>query len=205
MTKAASGRPQLVLASASPRRLALLKQIGIEPDLIVPADADETPHSGETGPQLALRLAQLKARSVASKHPDDFVLAADTVVHVGRRILPKAETIEQAEDCLHLLSGRSHQVVTGVCIIAPGGRQADRAVATRVKLKRLSDEEQQTYLKSKEWQDKAGGYGVQGRAGGFVSSLSGSYTGVVGLPLYETQSLLLGLGYRSATAGGGND
>lgn len=200
MTRAAHARPRLVLASASPRRLDLLKQIGLQPDEIVPADVDETPQPGETGPQLAARLAVIKADAVASSHPDDYVLGADTVVHLGRRILPKAETEEQAAACLALLAGRAHHVVSGISLTGPNQRRSQRTVATRVRFKRLSDHEMQTYLQSGEWRGKAGGYAIQGLAAGFVSHLSGSYSSVVGLPLFETRALLEGMGYRPTGA-----
>ena len=189
-------RTPLVLASASPRRLDLLAQVGVAPDRVDPADIDETPLRDETPRRHALRLALEKARAVALRSPDAIVLAADTVVAVGRRILPKAETPEQAAYCLKLLSGRNHMVLTGVAAIAPDGREASRLVETRVQFKHLSDQEQAEYLAGGEWNGKAGGYGVQGVAGGFIIDLHGSYTSVVGLPLYETLNLLTGLGYR---------
>jgi septum formation protein len=189
-------RTPLVLASASPRRLDLLAQVGVAPDRVDPADIDETPLRDETPRRHALRLAVEKARAVAPRSPGAIVLAADTVVAVGRRILPKAETPEQAAYCLKLLSGRNHKVLTGVAAIAPDGREASRLVETRVQFKHLSDQEQADYLAGGEWNGKAGGYGVQGVAGGFIIDLHGSYTSVVGLPLYETLNLLSGLGYR---------
>ena len=185
----------LILASASPRRRDLLQQIDITPDLTRPADIDETPEPGELPRALAARLARDKARAVAARETG-FVLAADTVVACGRRILPKTETPRQAGECLALLSGRAHQVFTGLTVIAPDGREAQRRVMTRVKMKRLSHSEIAAYLSSGEWQGKAGGYAIQGRAGAFVSHLSGSYSAVVGLPLYETRCLLDGLGWR---------
>lgn len=190
-------RPPLVLASASPRRLELLAQVGIVPDQVLPADIDEREHSGETPRRLALRLASEKVQAVTPRAAGAFILAADTVVAVGRRILPKAETEAEARACLELLSGRSHRVFTGVAVIAPDGRLASRLVETRLTFKRLSPAERDHYLASGEWRGKAGGYGVQGRAAAFVIDLHGSYTSVVGLPLYETLCLLEGLGYRS--------
>ena len=187
-------RPDLVLASASPRRSELLRQVGVEPDRIVPADIDETPLKKETPRLLALRLAVAKARAVAA--PGAYVLAADTVVSVGRRVLPKAETEAEARACLQLLSGRNHRVGTAIAVIAPDGRAGSRLVESRVAFKRLTDAEIEAYLASGEWKGKAGGYGVQGRAAAFVTDLSGSYTGVVGLPVYETLCLLQGLGWR---------
>lgn len=189
-------KARLVLASASPRRLDLLRQVGLEPDLIDPAHIDETELKGETPRRLAVRLALGKAQSVAQRQRDAFVLSADTVVAVGRRVLSKAETEAQARDCLALLSGRGHRVYTGLCVIAPDGRVAERLVETRLTLKRLSHVEIEDYIAGGEWYGKAGGYGIQGRAGGFVIELQGSYPSVVGLPLYETLCLLEGLGYR---------
>jgi septum formation protein len=191
-------QPSLVLASASPRRLDLLAQVGVTPDRVDPADIDETPLRDETPRLHALRLAREKARAVAARAPGDFVLAADTVVAVGRRILPKAETEDQAIKCLALLSGRNHMVLTAVAVIAPDGREASRLVETRVQVKLLSDTEKADYLAGGEWRGKAGGYAVQGVAGGFIIDLHGSYTSVVGLPLYETLNLLRGLGWKAS-------
>jgi septum formation protein len=184
----------LVLASASPRRLELLRQVGIEPTRTLATDIDESPLRDETPRRLALRLAQAKA--VAAKAPGAFVLAADTVVAVGTRVLPKAETEEEARRCLALLSGRPHKVLTAVAAMSPEGRIASRLVETRVRFKRLTAGEIDAYIDSGEWRGKAGGYGVQGRAGVFVTELQGSYSAVVGLPLYETVCLLQGLGWR---------
>ena len=189
-------RTPLVLASASPRRLDLLAQVGVVPDRVDPADIDEAPLRDETPRRHALRLAVEKARTVVPRSAGCLVLAADTVVAVGRRILPKAETPEQAAYCLKLLSGRNHLVLTGVAVIAPDGREASRLVETRVQFKHLSDAEKADYLAGGEWRGKAGGYGVQGVAGGFIIDLHGSYTSVVGLPLYETLNLLQGLGWK---------
>jgi septum formation protein len=188
---------RLVLASASPRRLALLRQVGLEPDHVEPAELDETPHPKETPRELAKRLAAAKAQGVARLHPTAFVLAADTVVSVGRRVLPKVETDAEARACLELLSGRAHRVLTAVCVSAPDGRQAARLVESRVRFKRLPEAEIAAYLASGEGRGKAGGYAIQGRAGAFVTELQGSYSAVVGLPLYETMNLLQGLGYVS--------
>jgi septum formation protein len=191
-------QPSLVLASASPRRLDLLAQVGVTPDRVDPADIDETPLRDETPRRHALRLAREKARAVASRASGDFVLAADTVVAVGRRILPKAETEDQAIKCLALLSGRNHMVLTAVAAIGPDGREASRLVETRVQVKQLSEVERADYLAGGEWRGKAGGYAVQGVAGGFIIGLHGSYTSVVGLPLYETLNLLRGLGWKAS-------
>jgi septum formation protein len=187
---------RLVLASASPRRLDLLRQIGLAPDAVIGAELDETPLPRETPRLLALRLARAKADLVAARQPGAFVLAADTVVAVGRRVLPKAESDAQVAACLTLLSGRAHRVLTAVAAAAPDGRRAERLAETRVTFKRLTVEETRGYLESGEGLGKAGGYAVQGRAGGFVTQLQGSYPAVVGLPLYETLNLLRGLGYR---------
>ncbi len=187
--------PALILASASPRRKDLLAQIGVEPDLILPADLDETPQKSELPRPYALRLAIEKADAIRALHPDGIILAADTVVACGRRILPKTEEEPEARACLELLSGRAHQVMTGVAVLPETGPALSRLVVTRVKLKRLSRSEIDGYLASGEWRGKAGGYGIQGRAGALVQSLSGSYTGVVGLPVFETRNLLEGAGY----------
>jgi len=202
------GRPVLVLASGSPRRLALLAQVGIAPDRLMPADVDETPGRRELPRTLARRLARTKAevalsRLAAEGVADALVLAADTVVAVGRRVLPKAETFEEAEDCLALLSGRAHRVFTAVCLAGPRGVR-ERLVDTRVRFKRLSRSETDAYLATGEWQGKAGGYAIQGFAGGFVVNLVGSYQSVVGLPLAETLGLLEGAGYpvRAGWTGG---
>jgi septum formation protein len=186
---------RLVLASASPRRLDLLAQIGISPDLVEAAEIDETPLNSETPRLLANRLARAKVAKVAELHPGAFVLAADTVVAVGRRILPKAESPDQVRGCLGLLSGRAHKVLTAVAVQAPDGRHAGRLTETRLHLKRLTSREVDAYVASGEGLGKAGGYGIQGRAGAFVMSLEGSYPSVVGLPLYETVNLLTGLGF----------
>jgi septum formation protein len=188
--------PRLVLASASPRRLDLLRQIGLVPDAVEAAELDETPQSDETPRRLALRLAEAKAAHVAARSPQAYVLGADTVVAVGRRVLPKAVDADEVRRCLALLSGRAHRVLTGVAAVAPDGRTTSRLVESRVHFKRLSDADVEAYLACGEGIGKAGGYAIQGRAGALVISLQGSYSGVVGLPLYETANLLAGLGYR---------
>jgi septum formation protein len=188
--------PILVLASASPRRLELLRQIGIVPDAVDPADIDETPRRGELPPGHALRLAEAKARAVAPRHPGAFVLAADTVVACGRRILPKAEDAATARACLNLLSGRRHRVYGGIALVTPAGEIALRRVMSQVGMKRLSREELDAYIDGGEWQGKAGGYAIQGGAAALIPWISGSYSNVVGLPLYETAQLLAGRGYR---------
>jgi septum formation protein len=185
----------LILASASERRADLLRQIGIAADRIDPAEIDETPARGEPPRALALRLAEAKARAVALRHPGAYVLGADTVVAAGARILPKAETEAEARQCLRVLSGRRHRVHGGVALMAPGGRGARRHVVTTVAFKRLEPAEIDRYVASGEWRGKAGGYAIQGRAGAFVRQVQGSYSNVVGLPLYETVALLRGLGF----------
>jgi septum formation protein len=186
----------LVLASASPRRLELLRQVGVEPDLVDPADIDETPLNEETPRRLVARLALGKARAVAERRPDAYVLAADTIVAVGRRILNKPTDEADARRMLELVSGRAHRVLTGVAVIAPDGRVGQRLSETRLQFKRLTKGEIDAFIASGEWRDAAGGYKIHQRAGAFCLSLSGSFTGVVGLPLYETLALLEGLGYR---------
>ncbi len=194
-------KPTLILASASPRRLQLLQQVNIQPDHLMPADIDETPHRKELPKDLVRRLARTKAdvcaRMAKREQKDDhaYILAADTVVARGRLSLPKAETINQASDCLRQLSGRSHRVYTAVCLITPGGKVVNKLVETRIRMKRLSSVENEAYLASGEWRGKAGGYAIQGLAGAFVIKLIGSYSSVVGLPLYETVNMLSGEGY----------
>jgi septum formation protein len=192
---------KLVLASASPRRLQLLERVGLVPDLLNPADVDETPLKRETPRRLSIRLAEEKARAAAAMPQvkalgsNVFVLAADTVVGLGRRILPKAETVEEVRDCLTMLSGRSHWVYSTVCLIGPRGRSTSRCSETKVRFKRLSREDLESYIGCDEWRGKAGGYAIQGRAEAFVRMLTGSHSGVIGLPLYETVHLLEGAGY----------
>ncbi len=185
-----------MLASASPRRLALLRQIGIEPDRVDPAGIDETPEQGEIPADHAARLAAAKARAVMPRHPGAFILAADTVVACGRRILPKAQDEATARRCLELLSGRRHRVHGGLALVGQDGVLTLHRVDSRVAFKRLSEVEIRDYLASGEWHGKAGGYAIQGRAAALVPWISGSYSNVVGLPLYETAQLLAGRGYR---------
>jgi septum formation protein len=208
-------RPQLVLASASPRRLALLEQIGLKPDRLLPADRDETPLKNERPRDLARRLAREKAQAarlalareagaeeagaeegaqqVGSR--DAFIIATDTLVALGRRILPKPEVVDEAAQCLRLLSGRAHRVYTAVTLVTPGGGFRERLSETRIRFKRLSNADIEAYLASGEWRGKAGGYAAQGLAGSFIVKLIGSYSGVVGLPLNETAALLGGEGF----------
>lgn len=193
-------RAPLILASASPRRLALLRQVGIEPTVVAPAGLDEAPRARELPADYARRMAREKAEAVARDHANAFVLAADTVVALGRRILPKAEDEASARTCLERLSGRRHRVLGGLALIAPDGRRAERLVATVVTFKRLEAREIAAYLASGEWRGKAGGYAIQGRATAFVPRLNGSYANVVGLPLVETLALLTGLGYAAPDA-----
>lgn len=185
---------KLVLASASPRRLDLLRQIGVIPGAVDPADVDESPLKDELPAPHAARLAEEKARAVARRHPGLYILAADTVVACGRRILPKAEDERTARRCLDLLSGRRHRVHGGLCLLTPEGRAHSRLVTTSVAFKRLDHGEVAAYLASGEWHGKAGGYAIQGLAALYVRQIIGSYSNVVGLPLYETGGLLKGLG-----------
>jgi septum formation protein len=195
------GRPKLVLASGSPRRVMLINQAGIEPDALRPTEVDETPKRGELPRACANRLARTKAAAAMEvvRRDDElkgaYVLAADTVVAVGRRILPKAELLDEAAQCLRLLSGRNHRVYTAICLVTPSEAFRQRLVETRVRFKRLSQEDIEAYLASGEWRGKAGGYAAQGIAGSFMVKLVGSYSNVVGLPLYETTTLLAGEGY----------
>ncbi len=191
----AAAVPPLVLASASPRRRELLAQIGLVPAAIDPAAIDEAPARDELPPALAKRLARAKAEVAAVRHPHAAVLAADTVVACGRRLLPKAETEADARSCLDLLSGRRHRVYGGVCLLAPDGRAAVRLVVTAVVFRRLTEIDIGRYLDSGEWHGKAGGYAIQGRAAAFVRAINGSYTNVVGLDLFTVANLLRGIGF----------
>jgi len=194
-------RPKLVLASASPRRLMLLSQVGITPDALRPASLDETPRRGEMPRALAARLARAKAEAARDQIANDreladaFVLAADTVVAVGRRTVLKPSTVDEAVAALELLSGRAHRVLTAICLFTPDDRERVKLVDTRVRFKRLAREEIEAYIASREWRGKAGGYAIQGLAGCFVQKIIGSYTSVVGLPLTETVALLTGEGF----------
>ncbi len=189
---------RLVLASASPRRLDLLARIGVEPDAVIPADVDESVPKGELPREHALRLAREKAQAVAAKEPDALILAADTVVAVGRRILPKVEDEETLRACMRLLSGRRHRVITGVALVVPGAGVRDRLVETMIAMKRLSDEEIDHYASHGEWRGKAGGYALQGYGEVYVRHIAGSYSNVVGLPLAETRLLLKSAGFPIA-------
>ena len=185
--------PPLVLASSSPRRLMLLAQLGITPVRVVSPDIDESPLPQELPRPYAQRMARAKAMAISE--PGCFVLAGDTVVAVGRRILPKAETEAEARSCLSLLSGRRHRVLTGIALTTPDGRVLERLSETIVTFNRLTSEQTEAYVASEEWRGKAGGYAINGLAASFVRFLSGSYSGVVGLPLFETAQLLRGCGW----------
>jgi septum formation protein len=189
---------KLVLASASPRRLDLLARIGVVPDAVVPADVDESVPTGELPRDHALRLAREKALAVAAKEPDALVLAADTVVAVGRRILPKVEDEATLRACMKLLSGRRHRVLTGVALAVPGHGLRERLVETMIAMKRLGDDEIDHYAAHGEWRGKAGGYALQGYGEVYVRHIAGSYSNVVGLPLAETRMLLKSAGYAIA-------
>jgi septum formation protein len=198
---ASAFRPKLVLASASPRRLALLEQAGITPDALRPATIDESVTKGEVPRHIVRRLARAKAEAAKRLIRGDkdyekaFVLAADTVVAVGRRVVGKAELEHEAGDALRMLRGRAHRVHTAICLLTPDDRWRERVVETRIRFRNLSNEEIGNYLASGEWKGKAGGYAIQGIAGSFVVKLVGSYTNVVGLPLTEVVSLLQGEGF----------
>ncbi|MDY0009930.1 MAG: nucleoside triphosphate pyrophosphatase [Bdellovibrionales bacterium] len=196
----AKSRPQLVLASASPRRLDLLRQMQITPDTVAPADIDETPRKGELPLVYAQRIAAEKARAVAPLYPQAVILSADTVVACGRRVLPKAETEGEARACLALLSGRRHRVISAVSVIGADGTQHTRPVTSTVKFKRLSATEIESYVASGEWKGKAGGYAIQGIAAAYIPFISGSYTAIVGLPVAETVQMLINAGYKKDEA-----
>ena len=185
----------LILASASPRRLALLAQIGIAPSSVIAADIDETPLKNETPQTYAKRVALEKARAVATKNPDAVVLAADTVVACGRRILPKAEDAATAQLCLELLSGKRHRVLTAICII-DAGKTREKTVVTHVRMKHLTAAEITAYVASGQWQGKAGGYGIQGAAEAFIPWINGSFSNVVGLPLAQVATMLEAFGIK---------
>ncbi len=196
MPQGQTGPRTLVLASGSPRRLELLRQIGIDPDLIDPPHIDETPRRAEAPQAYAGRMAREKLAAIAARHPGAWVLAADTVVACGRRILPKAETEELARDCLKLLGGRRHRVLGGIALAAPDGRTATRLATTSVAMKRLTAAEIAAYLATGDWHGKAGGYAIQGRAAAFIPWINGSYSNVVGLSLSDVAGMLAGLGWR---------
>lgn len=192
-----SAKQTLILASASPNRLQLLESIGLAPDVVCPADIDETPIKGELPAIYAKRVAVAKANKVRGENPDSFIIAADTIAVVGQRIIGKADDEAGARKTLKLLSGRRHRVYSGLCIINPEGVTRSRLVTTIVKFKKLEQDELDSYIASKQWVGKSGCYGIQSRAGGFVEWINGSFSNVVGLPLAETKSILRGLGYKS--------
>ncbi len=187
---------KLILASASPRRLDLLTRIGVTPDAVTPADIDESPHPREIPLDYARRMSAEKAATITNTHPGCFILAGDTVVAVGRRILPKTETEQEARDCLALVSGRRHRVLSAVSLVRPDGSVRHRLSETIVTFKRLEAREIDAYIASDEWRGKAGGYAIQGAAEALIRRIAGSYSGVMGLPLYEVRTLLLSGGYR---------
>lgn len=188
-------RNKLILASASPRRLQLLQQIHIEPDEVLPADIAEDPHTNEKPKDLALRLAKEKAETISKTQKDVYILAADTVVGCGQKILDKAEDKEYARHCLEALSGRRHNVYGGIALITPENKLIARCVNTLVQFKRLTDLDIETYLQSGEWKGKAGGYAIQGMAESYIKYIRGSYSNVVGLSLYDTMRMLDGTGF----------
>lgn len=188
-------RNKLILASASPRRRDLLQQVGIIPDQIIPANIDETEKKGELPRPYALRMTLEKGQKISAAHPDSFILSADTVVAVGRRILPKAETEQQAQFCLKQLSGRRHRIYGGICLITPEGQEITRVVETVVTFKRLSSQERQAYLTSREWEGKAGAYAIQGLGAALIPRINGSYSNIVGLSVSDTIAMLEGSGY----------
>ncbi|MCE7886942.1 MAG: septum formation protein Maf [Alphaproteobacteria bacterium PRO2] len=192
-----SVKNNLILASASPRRADLLKQVHIIPDKIIAAEIDESPLKGEVPRDLAMRLAAAKAHAVHEKNPGAFILAADTVVACGRRILPKAENPKDARECLELLSGRRHHVYGGIALLTPQGKLIRKLSDTVVQFKVLQAEEIENYIAGNEWRDKAGGYAIQGLAAAFIKSIRGSYSNVVGLSLYDTMQILNGAGYSA--------
>ncbi len=188
-------KPLLILASASKGRLELLRSIGLEPDIIAPADIDETPQKNELPSDFVKRISQEKALTIQKTHPNSFIIAADTIASCGRRIIGKVDNENDARKTLELLSGRRHKVITGICIINPEGTIKNRVITTTVKFKRLEKKELDRYLKSEEWRGKSGCYGMQTHAGGFIISINGSFSNVIGLPLVETKNMLLGLGF----------
>lgn len=186
---------QLILASQSPRRKHLLAEAGITADHVIAADIDETPIKNEKPADYVLRMAKEKAHAVVSKQDGQFILSADTAVICGRRILPKAETKEEARRCLELLSGRSHRVYGGICLYLPDGGWRTKLSVSRIKFRILNSKDKHAYLQSGEWQGKAGGYAIQGRAGLYIRQITGSYSNIVGLDMHKVAGLLLGAGF----------
>ena len=189
-------QPEFILASASPRRLDLLSRICVTPDRTIPADIDETPAPAEKPADYARRMSAQKAAVIAAEHKDAFILSGDTVVAVGRRILPKTETEDEARACLKLMSGRRHRVFSAATLVAPDGTARHKLSETIVSFKRLEQREIDAYIASGEWQGKAGGYAIQGAAEALIKRIAGSYSGVMGLPLYEVRTLLISSGYK---------
>jgi len=187
--------PHLVLASASPARKGLMETIDLIPDEILPTNIDETPNKRENAKDYVIRIALEKAQTAAAQCPNSYIVAADTIAETGKKIIGKANNVEEARKTLTTLSGQRHRVYTGLCVITPEGKEATRRVCTTVKFKRLNDDELQAYLDSNQWQGKSGCYGVQSRGGGFVEWMNGSYSNVIGLPLVEVRNMLGGLGY----------
>lgn len=188
---------KLILASASPRRVELLRQVGIIPDAVIPADIDETPLKGETPKAMVVRLAREKAQTVAANHKDAFIIGADSTVALGMRMFGKAQSDDEARSFISKLSGRTHKVYGGICVIVPGGKTITRCVVTSVKFKRFADAEIDAYVRTREWDGVAGAYRIQGRAGGFITSVQGSYSNIIGLSLYDIMNILGGNGYRA--------
>jgi len=194
-TQAHATKQKLILASASPNRLELLKTIDLTPDAVIPADIDETPLKNELPKDFVLRVAREKAEKIAKTEKNAYIITADTIACVGRTIIGKAYNEADARKTLQKLSGRKHRVYSGVCVIAPNGKISNKRILTYVKFKPLSDSELDIYIASKQWEGKSGCYGIQSRAGGFVESINGSFSNVVGLPLVETKNMLIGLGF----------
>ncbi len=189
---------KLILASSSPRRKELLAQIGITPDKIIPADIDETLLPNELPRTFALRLSKAKAEKIAFAHPDNFILAADTVVAAGRRVLDKPKDADDARRILEVLSGRRHKVLGGICVIAPNGKIFHRLCETVVSFRRLSKADIEAYIEGMDWEGKAGGYAIQGLAATYVKFISGSHSNIIGLSLYDTAQMLESAGYKKA-------
>lgn len=185
----------LILASASPARKTLLEAAGLAPDLIVPADIDETPRKGEKPTAYVKRLAEEKALAIQQKHPKAYIIAADTIAVMGARIIGKASSRAEAEKIIRRFSGRKHRVITGLCVLSPDGKKSVRLISSAVKCRMVQAKEIKTYLDSGEWEGKSGCYGLQGRASAFIETINGSYTSIIGLPIAETISILNGMGY----------
>lgn len=189
----------LILASASPARLELLKRIGMEPDIVAPADVDETPLKQEKPRDYVLRVAKSKAHTIAKQHPDAYIIAADTVATLSRKIIGKAANEAEARAIIRSFSGRRHNVLSGLCILGPNGKESSRLVKTVVKFCNLTDPEIDAYIATGQWEGKSGCFGIQGYGGGFIEWINGSFTNVIGLPLTETRNILKGMGYTSCS------